>query len=123
MPLLLLLLSTIPPGNAIAVINIFVRNGNGKQDCLDGDGGKGGGVLVLRQASTSSKVVLPAPLAPMRAVRTPGRKKPVILCSSCNCGLPLSDPSLWPFKQGQSRLCFFVCCCAKACEPQLRNKY
>jgi hypothetical protein len=43
---------------------------------------------VLRPDSTSIKVVLPAPDTPMSAVSTPGRKLPLMLCSSCNSPEP-----------------------------------
>lgn len=51
---------------------------------------------VLRHASTSIKVVFPAPLTPIRAVSTPGRKDPVTLCSSCS--------SPWPYVEKQAHM-------------------
>jgi len=51
--------------------------------------GKGGRLLFLRPARTSMNVVLPAPLAPMRAVKTPGWKAPVMpFSSSSSLGPP-----------------------------------
>ena len=41
---------------------------------------RAGGRPVLRSASTSMRVVFPAPEAPMRAVSTPGLKAPVMPC-------------------------------------------
>ena len=47
---------------------------------------------VLRPARRSRKVVLPAPLAPISAVRTPGRNAPVIPFSSSSSLTPGASP-------------------------------
>ena len=54
------------------------------------------GVLVLRPAKQSMRVVLPAPVTPIKAVRTLGLKAPLMLLSSCSCG-PLRPSTSTPF--------------------------
>ena len=43
------------------------------------------------------RVVLPAPLTPIRQVSTPGLKAPLIPLSSSSWGLPLNSFTLSPF--------------------------
>ncbi len=43
------------------------------------------------------RVVLPAPLTPIRQVSTPGRNAPLIPLSSSSWGLPLNSFTLSPF--------------------------
>lgn len=57
-------------------------------------------ILVLRPASTSMSVVLPAPLLPTSAVRMPGLKLPLQWFNSCSMFLPSTTAAFGPSFSG-----------------------
>ncbi len=59
-----------------------------------------GDSLVLRPASTSISVVLPAPELPTRAVKMPGRNAPLTSFSSCSIFLPPKSAARGPSFSG-----------------------